>query len=135
MEVIEFFGYFCPGCNAFEPDFETWIKHHGDRIVVKRVHVDFHNNVPQQRLYYTLDAMGKVNDFQIKTFNGYHIDRNRLSNDAEVLAHIEKLGVDKAQFLEYYKSFSVQAKVSRSTGLLTESIGISKSSLKTGGLH
>lgn len=120
VEVIEFFGYFCPGCNAFEPHFEDWIKQQGDRIVVKRVHVNFHNNVPQQKLYYALEAMGKVNDFQLKTFNAFHIDKNHLSNDAEVLAHIERLGIDKTKFLESYNSFSVMSKVSRSTGLLKD---------------
>ena len=26
VEVIEFFGYFCPHCNSFEPELEQWLQ-------------------------------------------------------------------------------------------------------------
>ena len=26
IEVVEFFGYWCPHCNAFEPALEAWVK-------------------------------------------------------------------------------------------------------------
>jgi thiol:disulfide interchange protein DsbA len=113
VEVLEFFGYFCPGCNAFEPYFEEWIKKQGDRIVVKRVHSTLHEVTTQQKLYYTLEAMGKVDEYQLKAFNAYHIDRNRMSTDAEVLKFVEKNGIDKKAFLEVYNSFTVQSKVNR----------------------
>lgn len=117
VEVIEFFGYFCPGCNAFEPYLTDWIKKQGDRIVLKRVHVDFHQMVTQQKLYFTLDAMGIAEQYQVKAFNAYHIDRNRLSTDAEVMKFIEKQSIDQKKFLGIYKSFSIQAKVNRAPQL------------------
>lgn len=104
VEVTEFFGYFCPGCNAFEPYFEEWIKRQGDRIVVKRLHSDLHDVTTQQKLYFTLEAMGKVDELQLKAFNAFHIDRNRLSTDAEVMKFVDKHGLDKKRFTELYSN-------------------------------
>jgi thiol:disulfide interchange protein DsbA len=121
VEITEFFGYFCPACNSFEPYLEAWIKKQGDRIVVKRVHVKFSEAmVPQQKLYFTLEAMGKVDEYQLKTFNAYHVDRNRLSSDAEVFKYVEKVGLDKKKFADIYSSFSIQSKVNRAAQLMND---------------
>lgn len=121
VEITEFFGYFCPACNSFEPYLEAWIKKQGDRIVVKRVHVKFSDAmIPQQKLYFTLEAMGKVDQYQLKTFNAYHVDRNRLSSDAEVFKYVEKVGLDKKKFADIYSSFSIQSKVNRAVQLMSD---------------
>src|SRR5512132_1433328 len=61
VEVIEFFWYSCPHCNAFEPKLEAWSKKLPPDVVLKRVPVAFRDDfVPQQRLFYTLEAMGKL---------------------------------------------------------------------------
>lgn len=117
VEVLEFFGYFCPACNAFEPHFEAWIKKQGDRIVVKRVHTDMHELVTQQKLFFTLEAMGNVEQMQSRVFAAYHVERNRLSSDAEVMKFIDKSGVDKKKFTEIYNSFTVMTKVKSVPGL------------------
>jgi thiol:disulfide interchange protein DsbA len=117
IEVIEFFAYFCPHCYAFEPHLAEWVKKQGDNIAFKRVHVDFHSLVTQQKLYYTLEALGRADDLHIKAFNAYHIERNRLSTDADIMAFVEKQGLDKQKFLGIYNSFSMQAKLSRGTQL------------------
>ncbi len=121
VEVTEFFGYFCPACNAFEPYLEAWIKKQGDRIVVKRVHVKFSDLMAsQQKLYFTLEAKGKVDEYQLKTFNAYHIDRNRLSSDADVFRYVDKVGLDKKKFTDIYNSFSIQSKVNRAAQLMSD---------------
>jgi len=38
VEVIEFFMYHCPVCNALEPAFEEWVRMQGDRITLRRIH-------------------------------------------------------------------------------------------------
>src|SRR4051794_19056850 len=58
IEVIEFFWYSCPHCNAFEPKLEAWIRKLPPDVFMKRVPVGFRDDfVPQQRLYYALEAM------------------------------------------------------------------------------
>src|SRR5471030_1490220 len=53
VEVTEFFAYYCPHCNALEPQLSAWVKKQGDNIVFKRVHVSRDESVaPQQRLFY-----------------------------------------------------------------------------------
>src|SRR5437870_788528 len=69
VEVTEFFWYSCPHCNALEPALEAWVKKQGDRIVFKRVPVMFREDfLPQQKLYYTLEAMGKLDELHQKVF-------------------------------------------------------------------
>ncbi|MFZ6774057.1 thiol:disulfide interchange protein DsbA/DsbL [Undibacterium sp. SXout7W] len=113
IEVIEFFGYFCPHCNALEPLIAEWVKKQGDNIVFKRVHVNFRDQIPQQKLYLTLEAMGKIDEFHIKVFNAVHIERNRLANDADVMDFVTKSGLDKQKFTDIYNSFTIQSKLKR----------------------
>ena len=61
IEVIEFFWYSCPHCNAFEPRLESWIKSAPKDLEIKRVPVRFRDDFePQQRMYYVLEALGKI---------------------------------------------------------------------------
>ncbi len=120
IEVIEFFGYFCPACNSFEPFLEAWVKKQGDRIVFKRVPVNFHNLVTQQKLYYTMEAMGKADEFQMKIFKAFHQERNRLSTDAEVMAFVEKQGIDKKKFQDIYAGFSMQTSLNRANKMMAD---------------
>ncbi|MBC3885901.1 thiol:disulfide interchange protein DsbA/DsbL [Undibacterium griseum] len=118
VEVIEFFAYFCPHCNALEPLIAEWVKKQGDNIVFKRVHVNFHNLVTQQKLYFTLEAMNKTDEFHVKAFNAYHIDRNRLATDADVMNFVAKSGLDKQKFSDVYNSFTIQSKLARANQMM-----------------
>jgi thiol:disulfide interchange protein DsbA len=61
IEVIEFFWYSCPHCNAFEPRLEGWIKTLPKDIAFRRVPVAFNNSfVPQQKLFYALETLDWV---------------------------------------------------------------------------
>lgn len=114
VEVIEFFAYYCPHCNAFEPLLKEWVKKQGDNIVYKRVHVPRDMNVlPQQRLFYTLEAMGLLDQYHDKVFEAMHVQRLRLSSDELVFDWAGKAGLDKARFVETYRSFGVQQRVRR----------------------
>ena len=58
VEVVEFFWYSCPHCNAFEPALSQWVKKLPKDVVFRRVPIAFQSSfVPQQRLYYALEAM------------------------------------------------------------------------------
>ena len=119
IEVIEFFGYFCPHCNALEPQIAAWVKKQGDNIVFKRIHVDFHDLVSQQKLYFTLEAMGKVDEYQSKVFTAFHVDRNSLRTDDDVMRFVAKSGLDKQKFSEIYNSvFFTQSKLTRAKQLM-----------------
>jgi thiol:disulfide interchange protein DsbA len=118
VEVIEFFWYSCPHCNAFEPKLVAWIKKQPADVVIKRVPVAFRDDfVPQQRLYYTLEALGKVEELHNKVFLAIHQERVPLQREEQIADWAEKQGVDKAKFKELYNSFSVSSKARRASQL------------------
>jgi protein dithiol oxidoreductase (disulfide-forming) len=117
LEVIEFFWYSCPHCNAFEPKLNAWIQKLPADVVIKRVPVAFRDDfVPQQRLFYTLEAMGKL-DLHTKVFHAIHVERKGLSREAEIADWADAQGLDKAKFKELYNSFSVSSKARRAAQL------------------
>jgi thiol:disulfide interchange protein DsbA len=118
IEVLEFFWYSCPHCNQFEPAFEQWAKNAAKDVVVRRVPVAFRDDfVPQQRLYYTLEAMNLVEKMHIRVFTAIHGEKQMLNTDAAVLAWAVQQGIDKAKFEQAYKSFGVATKAKRAVQL------------------
>jgi thiol:disulfide interchange protein DsbA len=114
IEVVEFFMYSCPHCNALEPLMSEWVKKQGDNIAFRRVHMAFSGPTdPQARAYVTLEAMGKLDVVHDKIFRAIHVDRNRLNKDEALADFIGKNGVDKAKYLEFFNSFAVQTKMKR----------------------
>ncbi|MGZ3182568.1 MAG: thiol:disulfide interchange protein DsbA/DsbL [Telluria sp.] len=120
VEVIEFFAYYCPHCNAFEPLLEAWVKKQGDNIVFKRVHVPHSERVlPQQRMFFTLEAMGLLEQYHQKAFDAMHKDRLPLASDAEVFDWVAKNGIDRAKFENAYRSFGVTARVRKANNMMS----------------
>ena len=58
IEVVEFFWYGCPHCNAFEPLLETWIPRLPADVAFRRVPVAFRDEpfTSHQKIYYALEA-------------------------------------------------------------------------------
>ena len=121
IEVLEFFWYSCPHCNAFEPAFAKWAKAAPKNVVVRRIPVAFREDfAPQQRLYFTLEALNLLDTMHDRVFAAIHVQKQLLNSDASVLAWAEKQGVDKAKFSETFKSFGVASKLKRAVQLQNE---------------
>lgn len=118
VEVIEFFGYWCPHCNEFDPTLKDWAKRNDAKVVLTHVPVPLQFNTKLsnlQKLYYALDAMGKESELRGKVFSSIHTDHT-LAYDAEPPAIADwaaKQGLDRKKFLDTFDSFSVQSKVNR----------------------
>ncbi len=120
IEVVEFFWYNCPHCNSFEPALEAWIKRAPKDVAVRRVPVAFRSDFqPQQRLYYTLEAMGLLERLHAKVFYAIHMERKRLERPETIIDWVAAQGVDKAKFSEHFNSFSVASKATRASQLTT----------------
>jgi thiol:disulfide interchange protein DsbA len=118
VEVVEFFWYSCPHCNAFEPTLEAWVKSLPRDVSFKRVPVAFRDDfAPQQRLFYALEALNKVDELHGRVFRAIHAERQSLTSDDAIIAWAEKQGLDKAKFTEAFRSFSVASKLRRATQL------------------
>jgi thiol:disulfide interchange protein DsbA len=116
IEVVEFFWYSCPHCNHFEPQLEEWIKKAPKDVSVRRVPVAFRADFePQQRLYYVLETLGKVEELHKKVFYAIHVEKQTLNTADQVVAWAEKQGINKARFVETYNSFPVATKTRKAT--------------------
>ncbi|GAA6118493.1 thiol:disulfide interchange protein DsbA/DsbL [Acidovorax sp. FG27] len=124
VEVIEFFWYSCPHCNAFEPALEAWIKAAPKDLLIRRIPVAFNASfVPQQKLYFALENMGKLPEVHAKVFRAVHVERLPLNKDELIFDWIGKQGVDVAKFKETYNSFGVSSQV-RKASQLQEAYGV-----------
>jgi thiol:disulfide interchange protein DsbA len=120
IEVTEFFAYYCPHCNRFEPQLAAWVRKQGDKIVFKRVHVANGASVaPQQRLFYTLEALGLLDQYHEKVFAALHVERLRLGTDQAAIDWAVSAGIDRAKFVEAWNSFGVQAKLRRASAMMS----------------
>lgn len=112
IDVIEFFWYGCPHCHAFEPALDAWAKKLPADTTFRRMPVAFRDEPfgAHQRIYYALEAIGKVDAMHRKVFHAIHNERQRLDKPADIAAFMTKHGVDGTKFLEAYNSFGVQTK-------------------------
>ena len=118
IEVVDFFFYGCPHCNNFEPQLEAWSKKLPKDVTLRRAPVLFRPDFEaQQRLYFVLEGMGKVEQLHKKAFYAIHVDKQPLNTADQVSAWAEKQGISKAKFVEMYNSFSVSTKVRKATQL------------------
>jgi len=118
VEVVEFFWYSCPHCNAFEPELNAWLAKLPPQVDFKRVPVRFRADFePQQRLYYTLDAMGQLPKLHSKVFHAIHVERNPLTTAAAIFEWAAKQGVDRTAFETTFNSFGVVGKAKRAAQL------------------
>jgi thiol:disulfide interchange protein DsbA len=118
LEVVEFFWYSCPHCNAFEPTLSAWVKKLPKDVAFRRVPIAFQESfVPQQRLYYTLEALGLVEMLHANVFAAIHVEKLNLTKGESITEWVAKQGVDAAKFVAQYNSFSVVTKANRASQL------------------
>ena len=118
VEVIEFFWYGCPHCYTLEPSVVTWSRKVPADVVFKRVPA-----VPSEawadaaRMFYTLEAMGKLEEYHQKVFDAIHKSNVNMNNKKIRDDWLAKNGLDPIKFAEVEKSFSVATKVNRAKQL------------------
>ena len=121
IEVLEFFWYNCPHCNAFEPTLSAWSKKLPKDVVLKRVPVRFREDFePQQRAYYVLEALDKVEALQAKMFAAIHVEKQNLAKLENLVVWAEKNAIPAKQFTDLYNSFTVIGKARQAAKLQEE---------------
>lgn len=119
IEVIAFFWYGCPHCNAFEPLLDVWTAKLAGDVAFQRVPVAFRSEPfeTHQRLFYALEAMGQLPAMHRRVFAAIHNERLRLERIPDIAAWLTKNGADGTQFTEIASSPEVQAKLRRARQL------------------
>ena len=108
VNVTEYFGYWCPHCNNFEPLLEKWVEENADKVDFKRVPVAFssrgQNQTLAQKAYYIGKQLKTEKSVDSAMFDFYHKygrlagsfkDLEKIKNDpvacnAEITSLIEK---------------------------------------------
>ena len=68
-------------------------------------------------MFYTLEAMGKLDEYHPKVFDAIHKSNVNLNNRKMRDEWLAKNGIDPAKYAEVEKSFSVATKVNRAKQL------------------
>ena len=119
--VTEFFWYNCPHCNALEPELDAWVRRQPFYVVVERVPVAFTAQfVPQQKLYYTLLALGKADSLQGAVFRAIHEEHIALDTPGQMATWLAAHGISRQTFLATYDSFGVAMQVRRATQMMKD---------------
>ena len=104
IEVIEFFWYGCPHCYAMEPSVAAWLKTKPADVEFKRIPAYAGSWIPMATVFYTLEAMGKVDALHAKVFDAIHKDHLNL-HDKKILAQfLSANGIDPAEYDKVEKS-------------------------------
>ena len=117
IEVVEFFWYGCPHCYHLEPILNAWIKGAPKDVVFKRVPAMQGNWTNLASVYYTLEAMGLLDQLHGKVFDAMHKQNINLGNERLREEWLAKQGVDVARYKSVEKSFAVMSKLSRAQQL------------------
>jgi protein dithiol oxidoreductase (disulfide-forming) len=114
IEILEFFWYACPHCNAIDPLVESWKRTKPPYISFSRIHVMWNEaHRAHARLYYTLESLGKLDQLHAEVFKEIHINGDPLvaADPAETermqAAFVKKFGIAEAAFRDKYHSFDV----------------------------
>lgn len=119
VEVVEFFWYECPHCNAFEPVLEAWAGQLAADVEFRRVPVGFtpHHELTQ-RLFYALQVMGRLygtNGLHSKVYDAIHNRWRAPSSERQWAGFVADHGVDRTRFVEVFRSDEVTALVRQAT--------------------
>ena len=118
IEVVEFFWYGCPHCYSLEPEVNKWLKNAPKDVVFKRVPAFPNDNWGQAaQIYYTLEAMGILEQNHHKVFDAWHKENKNLANRRIREEWLKANGIDVAKYNEMEKSFSVASKLQRAKQL------------------
>ena len=118
IEVIEFFWYGCPHCYSLEPNGAAWSKKTPPDVAFKRVHALPSDSWGEHaRIFYTLESMGKLEEFHQKVFDAIHKQNINLANKKLREEWLQKNGIDPAKYAEVEKSFTVATKMNRAKQL------------------
>ncbi|MBW8757184.1 MAG: thiol:disulfide interchange protein DsbA/DsbL [Burkholderiales bacterium] len=118
VEVLEFFWYGCPHCNHFEPTLEPWIARLPADVHFRRVHVQFNaRQAIHQRIYYTWEMMGLVDRMHAKTFERFHVQRQPIDSEDDMLAFAKENGLDVAKVKSTWEGFGMGTRLAQAQQL------------------
>lgn len=114
VEVLEFFWYGCPHCDALQAPLGEWLKNKPADIEFRRVPAVLGQSwIPLTQTFFTLEAMGLTDKLHHEVFSAIHREKIKLQDPNALFDWVAKRGVDRKQFMDTYNSFGVRSRVQR----------------------
>ena len=117
IEVVEFFGLFCPHCRNFSPVINRWAEKLPENVEFKKLHVPF-REVSHQRLYFTLKKMGLIDKYLDKLFADIQDKRLPLKDFLSITIWVEDNGLALAEFEKEWNSNKVKRDMKEASSLM-----------------
>ena len=120
IEVVEVFGYVCPGCARFAPEVSAWKKKQPADVRVSYVPVVFRDTwAPYGKAFYAAQAKGLVDKTHDAVFAAIHLQRalpgegQPPADPAQLAQWYAKYGVDAKEFVSLMNSFGTNSQIAR----------------------
>jgi len=116
-EVAEYFSYYCPHCNKFEPVMTAVAKRLADTdIKVEKNHVSFIGRamgVEMQKAFATAELLNVEHEVSMALFSAIHEQKRHIAGRDDIRTVFTDVGVDGKKFDAAINSFAVNGKVAR----------------------
>ena len=119
VEAVEVFWYGCPHCYALDPAIESWRKS-GKAPYVQFVRVPAMWNdtlKTHARLFYTVEALGKLEELHPLIFREINVGGNQLNTTDKIVSFLKEHGVTADAYQKAATSFAVESKLRRADEL------------------
>lgn len=118
IEVAEVFWYGCSHCYNLEPVLSDWVKKLPADVSFVRIPVMWNPaNEIHGRVYYTAEALGKLDRINPAMFKAIHVENRALTEEKDILEFFEQNGVSAADFNKTFRSFAVESALKRAKDL------------------
>ena len=118
IEVAEVFWYGCPHCYHLEPLLTDWVKKLPGDVAFVRIPVMWNpTNEIHARIYYTAEALGKLDRINPAMFTAIQVDSRPMTDEKDIQLLFEQNGVSAADFNKTFRSFSVESQLKRAKDL------------------
>jgi thiol:disulfide interchange protein DsbA len=118
VEVAEVFWYGCNHCFNFDPYVDNWKEEKPDGVKFVRLPVMWNpTNEIHARIFYTAEALGKLEQMHPAIFRAIHLERKTLTSEEEIREFFGKFDVDADSFDKTFRSFAVESKLKKAKGL------------------
>lgn len=119
VEAVEVFWYGCPHCYSLDPSIESWRKS-GKAAYVEFVRLPAMWNDTLRlhaRLFYAVEALGKLEELHPVIFREIHMNGNPLNTNDRITAFLRQHGVTAEDYQKAATSFAVESKLRRADEL------------------
>ena len=114
IEVLTFFGYFCPHCYSYEKVISPWAEKLPDDVSYQLIPVAWNENFNHfSTAFYALEATKQIKPYHLKLFDAVIKQGKEFTNINQIADYLASEGMNKKDFLKAANSFTVKMKTDR----------------------